>query len=71
MLRGALGCMAEVAPACNVALAEVGEAAGMLMALVVAGTLKAHKIVAVAHKLLAEVGLMSHSSDSALPPAMP
>jgi len=65
-----MGCTVEAAPACNVALVEVGEAVGMLAALVDAGTLEACRIVAVAHKLLAEAGWSSHSSGSAPPPAM-
>ena len=63
--------MAEVAPAYNVVLSEVGTAAGMLVAQAVAGTLVAHRIEAVVHKLLTEVGSMFHSSNSALPPATP
>ena len=47
--------MAEVAPAYNVALVEVGTAAGMLVAQAVAGTLVARRIEAVVHKLVAEV----------------
>ena len=70
-LRAALGCTVEAAPACNVALVEVGEAVGMLVALVAAGTLEACRIVAVAHTLLAEVSWVSHSSGSAPPPATP
>jgi len=63
--------MVEVTPVYNVALAEVGAAAGMLVAQAVAGTLVARRIEAVVYKLLAEVGPMFPSSNSALLPATP